>query len=56
MTARETEFARRFAERKKTQLNNGPCAAVIVDCDCDWCITNDINKELRHWKPGECEP
>jgi hypothetical protein len=27
-----------FNELKKLQLNDGPCAAIIVDCDCDWCL------------------
>lgn len=51
MTPCEAEYARRFAERKQRQLNNGPCAAVIVDCDCDWCIRNDVRRALRDWKP-----
>ena len=49
MTPYETEFACRFAERKKRQLNDGPCAAVIVDCDCDACIHNSVKHDLRHW-------
>ena len=50
MTPYDVEFARQFAERKKRQLNNGPCAAVIVDCDCDGCIENDVKREMRNWK------
>lgn len=51
MTRYDEEFARRFAERKKRQLNHGPCAAQVVDCDCDGCIRNDIRQEMLSWTP-----
>ena len=44
MTDRRTEHEPRIAdaqwweERKRRQLNDGPCAAMIVDCDCDQCL------------------
>lgn len=34
-----------FAEKKKHQLNNGPCAAVMADCDCDQCLRLEARKE-----------
>ena len=49
--AYNTEFSRRFAEREEKQLNSGRCAAIIVDCDCYWCIRNDVEYEMRHCKP-----
>lgn len=41
------EWRRLFAEKKSRQLNNGPCASVIVDCDCDWCLEQETDKEIR---------
>ena len=50
MIAHEREFAKRFAERKEQQLNSGQCAAQIVDCDCDWCIRQDVEREMLDWR------
>jgi hypothetical protein len=38
-----------FDDLKKKQINDGPCAAQIVDCDCDLCLRRDATRiAARH--------
>ena len=41
----DDEWKRIWAEKKSKQINNGPCAAVIVDCDCNRCLMIETDKE-----------
>lgn len=49
--ARKAEWQRRWNEQKARQLNRGPCVALILDCDCNVCISNDVEKAMRSWAP-----
>lgn len=53
--ATEERIREIFAKKKAFQLNDGQCAAVIVDCDCDWCLWNEAKKAANRESRGKQE-
>jgi len=45
MAIRDEEWQRIFDAKKARQVNHERCAAMIVACDCDWCLEKETDRE-----------